>query len=319
MPSSSRYAIWVSLEAFGVKNLRCLKDTGLVPIRPITVLVGRNSSGKSTFLRAFPLLRQSVETSRNSPILWYLERYVDFGSLKDAAASGLPAPQVTFQFALRLPTGAHISIDDPIYDISVTLTGGEVPYVSAYEICAEGHDIRWDLDSTGRLQSLRANDQIIKLEGALCLGGKAYLLPTLQPGEGLSASYHQMPEELDLDPIDYQTKADTFQFASSVMNAQSLGRSSTGRRSWRQPKRCVLANGVKVIDLDLLPRVVEVRVEQRQERERWATIWCSRSLHEVVVDGLASSPYIIERGRISSTGKYMSAGRLPQATLSSTG
>src|SRR5262249_49786416 len=66
-----RYAPGVSLEAFGVKNLRCLTDTGLVPIRPITVLVGRNSSGKSTFLRAFPLLRQSVETERKSPILWY--------------------------------------------------------------------------------------------------------------------------------------------------------------------------------------------------------------------------------------------------------
>jgi len=59
----------VRLEAFGVKNLRCLTGTGLVPIRPVTVLVGRNSSGKSTFLRALPLLRQSVETARNSPIL----------------------------------------------------------------------------------------------------------------------------------------------------------------------------------------------------------------------------------------------------------
>jgi AAA15 family ATPase/GTPase len=59
----------VSLEAFGVKNLRCLIDTGQIPIKPITILVGRNSSGKSTFLRAFPLLRQSVENPRRSPIL----------------------------------------------------------------------------------------------------------------------------------------------------------------------------------------------------------------------------------------------------------
>ena len=84
------------LEAFGVKNLRCLTDTGLVPIRPITLLVGKNSSGKSTFLRAFPLLRQSVETARNSPVLWYDERYVDFGSLQAAANNRLSEPSVTF-------------------------------------------------------------------------------------------------------------------------------------------------------------------------------------------------------------------------------
>lgn len=59
----------VSLDALRVRNLRCLSDTGRIPIRPITVLVGRNSSGKSTFLRAFPLLRQSVETATESPIL----------------------------------------------------------------------------------------------------------------------------------------------------------------------------------------------------------------------------------------------------------
>src|SRR3954469_19527608 len=119
----------MSLEAFGVKNLRCLADTGLVPIRPITVLVGRNSSGKSTFLRAFPLLRQSVETARNSPILWDHERYVDFGALKDAAAKRLSEPEVTFQFRVRLPEGAQVAIEDPEYDIAMTLAGGEVPYV----------------------------------------------------------------------------------------------------------------------------------------------------------------------------------------------
>jgi len=198
----------VRLEAFGVKNLRCLTDTGLVPIRPITVLVGRNSSGKSTFLRAFPLLRQSVETARNSPILWYHERFVDFGSLKDAAAQRLAEPEATFQFRLRLPKVAELAIDDPVFDISMTLAGSEVPHVGAYEIHAEGHDIRWDLDATGRLRSVTANGKAIKIEGALSLGGKAYLLPTLQYGEGLSLSYHQTPETLNPSSFEWQTNAD---------------------------------------------------------------------------------------------------------------
>jgi AAA15 family ATPase/GTPase len=74
----------MSVVGFGVKNLRCLTDTGVVAMKPITLLVGRNSSGKSTFLRALPLLRQSVETPRQSPILWFDPQYVDFGSFDDA-------------------------------------------------------------------------------------------------------------------------------------------------------------------------------------------------------------------------------------------
>jgi predicted ATPase len=179
----------VNLEAFGVKNLRCLADTGLVPIRPITVLVGRNSSGKSTFLRAFPLLRQSVETARNSPILWYHERYVDFGSLADAANNELREPSVTFQFRLRVPKEAYVAIGDPLFDIAMTLAGGETPYVSAYEIRVEGHDIRWGFDARSQVESLAVNGESVTLKGELSLGGKAFLLPTLQPGDTSGVSY----------------------------------------------------------------------------------------------------------------------------------
>ncbi len=200
----------MSFEAFGVKNLRCLGNTGYVPIRPITILVGRNSSGKSTFLRAFPLLRQSVETSRNSPILWYHERYVDFGSLADAANNRLETPSVTFMFRLRLPAQANIAIGDPAFDIEMTLAGGEVPYVSRYEIRVEGHEIRWELDAEGRLKLLYVNGLFFDgtLHDPLTLGGKAYLLPTLQVGEKQNLTFQQAPTTSSLDLMDYQTNAD---------------------------------------------------------------------------------------------------------------
>ena len=60
----------------GFKNLRSLKDTGLIDIKPITFLLGQNSSGKSTFLRSFPRLRQSVETKTKGPIMvWRISRF----------------------------------------------------------------------------------------------------------------------------------------------------------------------------------------------------------------------------------------------------
>ncbi|MBE0576387.1 MAG: DUF3696 domain-containing protein [Desulfuromonadales bacterium] len=65
-----------------LENFRCFKDSGYVPIKPITIFVGRNSSGKSSFLRTLPLLRQSVESNTKGPVLWY-GNYVDFGTFED--------------------------------------------------------------------------------------------------------------------------------------------------------------------------------------------------------------------------------------------
>lgn len=67
------------------ENIRSLKNTGDIPILPITILVGQNSSGKSTFLRMFPLLKQSLQKKTNGPILWAgdVDDYVDFGSFKE--------------------------------------------------------------------------------------------------------------------------------------------------------------------------------------------------------------------------------------------
>src|ERR1700682_5719018 len=73
--------------SFGLKNLRRLVSVPPVEIKPITLLVGRNSSGKSSFLRAFPLVRQSLMTKTSSPILWFGD-FVDLGSFEGAVIEG---------------------------------------------------------------------------------------------------------------------------------------------------------------------------------------------------------------------------------------
>lgn len=58
------------METLRFKNYRCFEDTGAVEIRPITVLIGANSSGKSSFLKFFPLLKQSMGEMVNGTFLW---------------------------------------------------------------------------------------------------------------------------------------------------------------------------------------------------------------------------------------------------------
>ena len=90
------------LTHLGVKNLRSLRSVDPIRIAPITVLLGRNSVGKSTFARVFPLLRQSSERKKKSPILWFGD-LVDFGSLERSVTEG--EKEVGFTF--------HINIDRP--------------------------------------------------------------------------------------------------------------------------------------------------------------------------------------------------------------
>lgn len=81
---------------FGLNNIRRIKETGLLQIKPITILVGRNSSGKSSFLRSIPLLKQSIMTKTNGPILWFGE-WVDFGTFKESVKKN--ESEITFSFS----------------------------------------------------------------------------------------------------------------------------------------------------------------------------------------------------------------------------
>lgn len=70
-----------------LKNYRCFEDTGDVNLKPLTLLVGANSSGKSSFLKFFPLLKQSIGIRKNGVFLWYSDD-VDFKDFKNTVRNG---------------------------------------------------------------------------------------------------------------------------------------------------------------------------------------------------------------------------------------
>jgi hypothetical protein len=112
---------------FGVRNLRSLRDTDLVEIKPLTILVGKNSAGKSTFARILPLLKQSAERRKQAPLLWF-GRLVDFGSFSDALSSFAEEKEIEikFRFSISDPTfvDARYSLVDDIPQGEVTVDVG---------------------------------------------------------------------------------------------------------------------------------------------------------------------------------------------------
>ena len=92
-----------NLKGIELNNFRSLKDTGLQELSPITILVGKNSSGKSSFLRAFPLLKQSIEKRTSGPILWSgdVDDYVDFGSFSETVTND-GSKSIAFKFYFKI-------------------------------------------------------------------------------------------------------------------------------------------------------------------------------------------------------------------------
>ena len=83
------------MKSIRVKNLHCISDTKVIPLKGINLLVGANSSGKSSILRLFPLLKQGLEVKKRGPLLWYGED-VDFGTFKNTCKKGENYIQLEF-------------------------------------------------------------------------------------------------------------------------------------------------------------------------------------------------------------------------------
>lgn len=70
------------LRFLSVENFRSFDKPSQLDLRPITILLGRNSAGKSSLTRLFPLLQQSMERGTAAPILWN-STSIDFGKISD--------------------------------------------------------------------------------------------------------------------------------------------------------------------------------------------------------------------------------------------
>ena len=90
-----------------LKNYRCFEDTGDISLKPLTLLVGANSSGKSSFLKFFPLLKQSIGIRKNGVFLWYSDD-VDFKDFKNSVRNG----EGNIIINMELPLADHINANE---------------------------------------------------------------------------------------------------------------------------------------------------------------------------------------------------------------
>jgi len=89
------------MDSIRIQGLKSLRDTGTIELKPLTILLGENSAGKSTFLRTFPLIKQSLASSTRGSILWF-GSYVDFGDYEHALSKYASDKTIKFGFGFDL-------------------------------------------------------------------------------------------------------------------------------------------------------------------------------------------------------------------------
>lgn len=89
------------MDSIRLKNLRSLVDTGDIEIKPLNIILGSNSSGKSTFLRFFPLLKQTINRKIRGVLFWsgYDQNDVDFGDFETALNNQEGHDKMEFSFS----------------------------------------------------------------------------------------------------------------------------------------------------------------------------------------------------------------------------
>ena len=90
---------YVTVKAIRLQNFMAFRDTGWVELHPITLLFGRNSSGKSTILRALRLLRQSLNPRANDePLIFTDENGIDLGEFASVVHDQDKSKSMVFGF-----------------------------------------------------------------------------------------------------------------------------------------------------------------------------------------------------------------------------
>ena len=147
------------MHSLRLTNFRSFRDTGKNKLKPITILVGTNSSGKSSYLRFFPLLRQTAEMPSRSPLLWF-GGLVDFGDFSKAASRTNKPASLGYEIELDIPAAWRRTRDVTIFraTIAVTLRAEQgQTYVSHLEFMC-GQDVCViDFSSANEITSFASN------------------------------------------------------------------------------------------------------------------------------------------------------------------
>ncbi|RLC46624.1 MAG: hypothetical protein DRH70_05070, partial [Candidatus Coatesbacteria bacterium] len=98
------------IKKFGVKNFKAFKDTGDIELKPMTVVAGPNSSGKTTILQSLLLLKQTLENKNPGVELDLDGRFMQLTSLKELGFGKPSSQKCEISYAFTLETEIPVKV-----------------------------------------------------------------------------------------------------------------------------------------------------------------------------------------------------------------
>lgn len=97
--SFKEYTEEVNMNSFSVANIKSFENSGEIELKPITILAGKNSCGKSTLLRFPAVLEQTVEYSGINPPVSFLGNQIDYGNFEDIVYQKDQSRRISFSIS----------------------------------------------------------------------------------------------------------------------------------------------------------------------------------------------------------------------------
>ncbi|WP_348946409.1 AAA family ATPase [Chitinibacter sp. FCG-7] len=178
-----------------VENFRGFINSGDVKLKPLNFLIGKNSIGKSSFGRLWPLLHQGIQIGKRSPIVWNGD-LVDFGSFDDVLSRYSEKKNIIFNFTLTKKQNTEIlrrsflhksslvkNLINEDIDVSLSLCRGGNEYTtlcSSFSIKIGETLIQNKFDKESKLESITINGVDINLHKSYITESRiGYILPEI--------------------------------------------------------------------------------------------------------------------------------------------
>ena len=158
------------MDALSLRNFRCFGDVGPVPLRPLTLLVGENSTGKTSFLSAIRLAFDIAYPPPHS--IDFNEEPFRLGAFRDIAhyRGGRSGRSEAFEFAAEVRVRVRRRSLPARHSVEFRQSGSH-PVITKQSLdFADRHATVRFLDN-GQRQSieLRAGDRTVNIESDVAL------------------------------------------------------------------------------------------------------------------------------------------------------
>ncbi|MBR3836717.1 MAG: AAA family ATPase [Clostridia bacterium] len=177
------------MNSIRIKNIRSIKDSDTIELRPITVAIGKNSCGKSTFIRTLPLLKQTIEKDVAESLLWYGD-YVDFGNYSTIKPYFHSEENPCIELTTKTFLSTNYFSSSQEVDVHLKMVLSE-KYIKQFSIHYYDQEVIVSLKENQKIESIVINGQHMRLStnDYIWLRNSKELIPVIAPQKNIERAF----------------------------------------------------------------------------------------------------------------------------------